>query len=199
MHLLQELRYQSWRECIVICCGQYTLDIYQPFWKYLRQYIENVYQFDSKSGKLCGWCSPVPIPDQRIQCRKNQFLRTSFPALYVSPSFSLPFFFMIASDKANQALQGCKLPKYQRQNCSTTQIVCYPARYMHVCIPRPWVSEGLFRKKRRKGRGNCSRYNNWTTDSLFPTCRCPGSWPTLPAWNNSPAKKTWLPFWISKK
>lgn len=30
------------------CCGQYALDIYQPFWKYLRQYIENVYQFDSK-------------------------------------------------------------------------------------------------------------------------------------------------------
>lgn len=29
-------------------CGQYALDIEQPFWKYLQQYVENVYQFDSK-------------------------------------------------------------------------------------------------------------------------------------------------------
>lgn len=29
-------------------CGQYALDVEQPFWKYLRQYFENVYQFDSK-------------------------------------------------------------------------------------------------------------------------------------------------------
>lgn len=29
-------------------CGQYALDIEQPFWKYLQQYFENVYQFDSK-------------------------------------------------------------------------------------------------------------------------------------------------------
>ena len=29
-------------------CGQYALDIEQPFWKYLLQYIENVYQFDGK-------------------------------------------------------------------------------------------------------------------------------------------------------
>ena len=29
-------------------CGQYALDIEQPFWKYIKQYFENVYQFDSK-------------------------------------------------------------------------------------------------------------------------------------------------------
>ena len=29
-------------------CGQYALDVEQPFWKYFRQYFENVYQFDSK-------------------------------------------------------------------------------------------------------------------------------------------------------
>ena len=29
-------------------CGQYALDIEQPFWKYMLQYIENVYQFDTK-------------------------------------------------------------------------------------------------------------------------------------------------------
>lgn len=29
-------------------CGQYALDIEQPFWKYILQYFENVYQFDSK-------------------------------------------------------------------------------------------------------------------------------------------------------
>lgn len=29
-------------------CGQYALDVEQPFWKYVRQYFENVYQFDTK-------------------------------------------------------------------------------------------------------------------------------------------------------
>lgn len=29
-------------------CGQYALDIEQPFWKYVRQYFENMYQFDTK-------------------------------------------------------------------------------------------------------------------------------------------------------
>ena len=29
-------------------CGQYALDVEQPFWKYVKQYFENVYQFDSK-------------------------------------------------------------------------------------------------------------------------------------------------------
>lgn len=29
-------------------CGQYALDVEQPFWKYVLQYFENVYQFDSK-------------------------------------------------------------------------------------------------------------------------------------------------------
>lgn len=29
-------------------CGQYALDTEQPFWKYFKQYFENVYQFDSK-------------------------------------------------------------------------------------------------------------------------------------------------------
>ena len=29
-------------------CGQYALDIEQPFWKYFKQYFENMYQFDSK-------------------------------------------------------------------------------------------------------------------------------------------------------
>ena len=29
-------------------CGQYALDSRQPFWKYILQYFENVYQFDTK-------------------------------------------------------------------------------------------------------------------------------------------------------
>ena len=29
-------------------CGQYALDPEQSFWKYFKQYFENVYQFDSK-------------------------------------------------------------------------------------------------------------------------------------------------------
>lgn len=38
------------RLCGMYChrCGQYALDPEQPFWKYIKQYFENVYQFDSK-------------------------------------------------------------------------------------------------------------------------------------------------------
>ncbi|HIZ85080.1 MAG TPA: DUF3667 domain-containing protein [Candidatus Coprenecus stercoravium] len=29
-------------------CGQYALDVEQPFWKYIKQYFENAYSFDNK-------------------------------------------------------------------------------------------------------------------------------------------------------
>lgn len=65
------------------CCGQYALDIYQPFWKYFKQYFENVYQFDSKIWQTLWLMFTRRLPDQRVQCRENQFLRASFPPLHV--------------------------------------------------------------------------------------------------------------------
>ena len=42
-------------------CGQYALDIYQPFWKYIQQYFENVYQFDTKVWQTLWLMFTVPV------------------------------------------------------------------------------------------------------------------------------------------
>ena len=47
LFLLQELRDEVKRN-VLLPMRQYALDIEQPFWKYIRQYFENVYQFDGK-------------------------------------------------------------------------------------------------------------------------------------------------------
>lgn len=41
-------------------CGQYALDIRQPFWKYIQQFMENTYQFDGRLLKTLRtlFCKP---------------------------------------------------------------------------------------------------------------------------------------------
>ena len=87
-------------------CGQYALDIEQPFWKYIKQYFENVYQFDSKVWQTL-W----------LLFRRPGFLTTEFNAgkinSYVHPFrlymfISVVFFtlfFMVASSTAEQQLR----------------------------------------------------------------------------------------------
>lgn len=65
-------------------CGQYALDTEQPFWKYILQYFENVYQFD---GKI--WATLWML------LRRPGFLTTEFNAgkiaSYVHPMRMLMF------------------------------------------------------------------------------------------------------------
>ena len=84
-------------------CGQYALDIHQPLWKYIRQYFENMYQFD---GKI--WMT------LRLMFTRPGFLTNEFNAgkinSYVHPfrlymCVSVVFFaifFMVAGDRMNQ-------------------------------------------------------------------------------------------------
>ena len=86
-------------------CGQYALDIHQPLWKYIRQYFENMYQFD---GKI--WMT------LRLMFTRPGFLTNEFNAgkinSYVHPfrlykCVSVVFFaifFMVASDRTGTAL-----------------------------------------------------------------------------------------------
>ena len=86
-------------------CGQYALDIHQPFWKYIRQYFENMYQFD---GKI--WMT------LRLMFTRPGFLTNEFNAgkinSYVHPfrlymCVSVVFFaifFMVAGDRIGMAL-----------------------------------------------------------------------------------------------
>lgn len=52
---------------------------------------------------------PPRIPDQRIQCRKNQFLRTSFPALYVHLRRFLYPFLHDSLRQSQSGIASCKL------------------------------------------------------------------------------------------
>ena len=86
-------------------CGQYALDIHQPLWKYIRQYFENMYQFD---GKI--WMT------LRLMFTRPGFLTNEFNAgkinSYVHPfrlymCVSVVFFaifFMVAGDRTGTAL-----------------------------------------------------------------------------------------------
>lgn len=87
-------------------CGQYALDSRQPFWKYLLQYFENVYQFDTKIWSTL-W----------LLFRRPGFLTNEFNAgkiaSYVHPMrlfmcitllFFIYFFFML-NDKVDNALE----------------------------------------------------------------------------------------------
>ena len=81
-------------------CGQYALDIEQPFWKYIRQYFENVYQFDGKVWQTLY-----------LLFRKPGFLTNEFNAgkissyvhplrlfMFISAVFFLFFFALVPSD-----------------------------------------------------------------------------------------------------
>lgn len=86
-------------------CGQYALDINQPFWKYVLQYFENVYQFDGKVW-VTLW----------MLVRRPGFLTTEFNAgkiaSYVHPMRLLMFitvlffigFFAFLGDKIDSGL-----------------------------------------------------------------------------------------------
>ncbi len=84
-------------------CGQYALDTEQPFWKYIRQYFENMYQFD---GKI--WMT------LRLMFTRPGFLTNEFNAGKIN-SYVHPFrlymcvsviffavFFMVAGDRMSQ-------------------------------------------------------------------------------------------------
>lgn len=89
------------------CCGQYALDIYQPFWKYLKQYFENVYQFDSKIWQTLWlmFTRPGFLTNEFNTGKINSYVHPFRLYMCISVVF-FTFFFMLASDKASQALHA---------------------------------------------------------------------------------------------
>lgn len=81
-------------------CGQYALDVEQPFWKYITQYFENAYSFDNKIW-ITLW----------MLFRRPGFLTTEFNAgkivsyvhpmkllMFISLLFFLFFFIMVGKE-----------------------------------------------------------------------------------------------------
>lgn len=82
-------------------CGQYALDIEQPFWKYIKQYFENVYQFDSKIWQtlyqLFG--HPGLLTNEFNAGKINSYVHPFRLYMFISVIF-FTVFFWIASDAA---------------------------------------------------------------------------------------------------
>ena len=81
-------------------CGQYALDIYQPFWKYIQQYFENVYQFDTKVWQTLWlmFTRPGFLTREFNAGKINSYVHPFRLYMFVSVLF-FTFFFMVAEDR----------------------------------------------------------------------------------------------------
>lgn len=119
-------------------CGQYALDSEQPFWKYVRQYFENVYQFDTKIWHTLWYLFTRP-----------GFLTTEFNAgkinSYVHPfrlymCISVVFFaifFMLMSERVNDinALNDGLLKKHIVEQMKKSSVPADTTIYLYQ-VPR---------------------------------------------------------------
>lgn len=78
-------------------CGQYALDPQQPFWKYVVQYFENVYQFDGKvwttMWMLFRW--PGLLTTEFIRGRIASYVHPMRLLMFISVVFFVFFFPML--------------------------------------------------------------------------------------------------------
>lgn len=86
-------------------CGQYALDIYQPFWKYIQQYFENVYQFDTKVWQTLWlmFTRPGFLTREFNAGKINSYVHPFRLYMFVSVLF-FTFFFMVAEEETDKAL-----------------------------------------------------------------------------------------------
>lgn len=89
-------------------CGQYALDPEQPFWKYFKQYFENVYQFDSKVWQTL-WLlfrRPGMLTLEFNAGKINSYVHPLRLFMFISALFFLAVaFFIPEADKALDASQ----------------------------------------------------------------------------------------------
>ncbi len=91
-------------------CGQYALDIEQPFWKYILQYFENVYQFDSKVWLTLYYLfTRLGFLTREFNAGKiNSYVHPLRLFMFLSCLFFLFFFALIPSslDSINWSVEG---------------------------------------------------------------------------------------------
>ena len=86
-------------------CGQYALDIYQPIWKYIRQYFENMYQFDGKVWMTLRllFIRPGFLTNEFNSGKINSYVHPFRLYMFISVLF-FTFFFMAAEQQTDRAL-----------------------------------------------------------------------------------------------
>lgn len=104
-------------------CGQYALDIEQPFWKYIRQYFENVYQFDSKVWQTL-WLlfrRPGLLTCEFNAGKINSYVHPFRLYMFISVIF-FTLFFMFASDIAQRSVREIALQPQHLPDTVLTQL-----------------------------------------------------------------------------
>ena len=83
-------------------CGQYALDAEQPFWKYVRQYFENVYQFDTKIWRTLWYLFTRPgfLTAEFNAGKINSYVHPFRLYMCISVVF-FAVFFMLVGERAN--------------------------------------------------------------------------------------------------
>lgn len=95
-------------------CGQYALDIEQPFWKYIRQYFENVYQFDSKVWRTLWLLFRRPgfLTSEFNAGKINSYVHPFRLYMFISVIF-FTLFFMAASGSAEAQMHKERYGSYR--------------------------------------------------------------------------------------
>ena len=95
-------------------CGQYALDIHQPMWKYIRQYFENVYQFDGKIWMTLRliFTRPGFLTNEFNDGKINSYVHPFRLYMFISVVFFTLFFMAAerATDRALQSMAGEQIP-----------------------------------------------------------------------------------------
>lgn len=95
-------------------CGQYALDIYQPIWKYIRQYFENMYQFDGKIWMTLRllFTRPGFLTNEFNEGKINSYVHPFRLYMCISVVFFTLFFMAAArmTDRALLMLTGEQIP-----------------------------------------------------------------------------------------
>lgn len=102
-------------------CGQYALDIRQSFWKFIRQYFENVYQFDSKIWQTLYllFRRPGLLTQKFNEGKINSYVHPFRLYMCVSVVF-FTIFFMIASNQLNKTV--AQITPYNMPDTVLTQL-----------------------------------------------------------------------------
>ena len=101
-------------------CGQYALDIDQPFWKYIRQYFENVYQFDSKIWQTLYLLFRRPgfLTQEFNLGRINSYVHPLRLFMFLSALFFLFSFFLVPDsvEAVFESDRSDRLPEMQQDS-----------------------------------------------------------------------------------
>ncbi len=134
-------------------CGQYALDIYQPIWKYVLQYFENMYQFDGKIGMTLRFMFTRPgfLTNEFNDGKINSYVHPFRLYMCISVVF-FTLFFMAAERQTGRALlmlNGSQIPdsiitRLNQPDATTlpsTTIFAYNTQTLHDALQARGVEQ----------------------------------------------------------